>query len=238
MKTILRKAITLIRGPVEPITEEPVLVIRHPVHIVASPFKTASTTVGKALLHLGVGETEMIFHGRLQRKYAPVFREINKTIDDEVSAKNWIAKNKKDVCRALADLTPQLARFDIYSDAPFGHTHLHPFARKAIAPKARFIWVNRPMDDWIDSVRRWEISHPKVYPQHVQWDSDPDARAATMRARWDRHYTQYQRLAASYPRHCLELAVDDLKDYRALADFYGVDVPEGPLRKHNVSEDD
>ena len=213
-------------------------VIDTPVHIVASPFKTASTTVGKALLHLGVGQREMIFHGHLQREFIATFRAINKTVDDDISARDWIAEHKDEVRRQLAGLIPHLNRFDIYSDAPFGHTHLHPFARKAIAPKARFIWVNRPFQDWLDSVRRWEIAHPDVYPRYTMWESDPEARTATLRARWDRHYTQFQRLAAAFPDDCLELSVDDLSDYSALAAFYGIKAPDGPLQKHNVSRDD
>ena len=218
-------------------TEIQARAITRPVHIVASPFKTASTTVGKALLHLGVGQHEMQFHGVLQRNSMPLFRKINKTIGPKISAQNWIARHKHDVRTALADLIVQLDRFDIYSDAPFGHTHLHPFARKAIAPKARFIWVNRPVEEWLDSVRRWEISHPKVYPRHTMWETAPEERADIFRARWVRHHTQFQRLAAAFPQDCLELSMDDLQDYRVLADFYGLEVPEGPVVKHNVSRE-
>jgi hypothetical protein len=213
-------------------------VIAAPVYIVASPFKTASTTVGKALLHLNAGRHEMVFNGQLQQKYGTYFREINKTVPEDVSAKRWIADNQLEVRQTLSGLTRRLARFDIYSDAPFGHTHLHPFARKAIAPQARFIWVNRPMDEWLDSVRRWEIAHPDVYPRHVVWARNPEGRATTLRKRWDRHHKQFERLAADYPQDCLELSVDDLEDYRALAAFCGVAAPAGALRKHNVSRDD
>lgn len=239
MKLLLRKALSKIMGrrvARPPLADCPL--IEHPVHIVASPFKTASTTVGKALLHLEVGTREMIFHGRLQRKYAPHFRAINETVPDDIPARDWIAQNGEDTRRALAALIPNLARFDIYSDAPFGHTHLHPFARKAIAPKAKFIWVNRPVEEWLDSVRRWEIAHPKVYPAHTMWESDPDARTKVLSDRWARHYAQFQRLAAEYPQDCLELSLQDLEDYRALADFYGITAPDGPLHKHNVSRDD
>lgn len=48
--------------------------------------------------------------------------------------------------RGLERLAPLLVaarKFGVFHNAPIGHTHLHPFIRKIIAPEARFIWVNR-----------------------------------------------------------------------------------------------
>ena len=209
--------------------------ITRQIYIVASPYKTATTTVGDALVALGAGDKDMRYKAGLIKAYAEPIRTLNREITRETVFDDWLAANEGRVCRMLAEFTAHVAPFDIFSDAPFGHAHLHPFVRKAIAPKARFIWVNRPKEDWIASVRNWELTHPATYPKHQDWHTDPDARAAHLLKRRQRLWRQFKQLADARPDDCLTLQLRELATYDALAAFCGVPVPDNPVPRRNVS---
>ncbi|MEY1557954.1 sulfotransferase [Yoonia sp. R2331] len=209
--------------------------ISRPVYIVASPYKTATTTVGEALVTLGAGKKDMRYKAGLIKKYADPIRTLNREIKRKTDFDDWLAANETRVCQMLAGFTAHVAPFDIFSDAPFGHTQLHPFIRKAIAPKARFIWVNRPKDAWLASVRKWELSHPETYPKHDLWHTDPEAKIEMLMKRRRRQRLQFKALADARPDDCLTMHIDDLKTYDVLADFCGVPVPSAPVPRSNVS---
>ena len=210
--------------------------ISRQVYIVASPYKTATTTVGDALVTLGAGQKDMKYKAGLIKRYADPIRTLNQEIKLKTRFEDWLPENETRTCQMMAAFTAHVAAFDIFSDAPFGHTQLHPFIRKAIAPKARFIWVDRPIEAWLESVRKWELSHPNTYPKHDMWNTDPDAKVAMLTKRRTRQRLQFEQLAAACPDDCLTLHIDDLKTYDVLANFCGVPVPSAPVPRKNVSQ--
>lgn len=207
-----------------------------PVHIIASPYKTGSTSIGKSLIALGVGHREMQHDGALLREIKPAAQHYRKMLKKARDFHAFETAEKNNVLKAFKPLISSAVRYDIFHDAPMGHAHLHPFIRKIIAPEARFIWVNRDAEGWLESVRKWEVSHPDVYPHHDQWETDPDARKANRLAFWKRHHDAFLALADTFPDHCLELQWSDLKSYSALAAFYGVDEPEEAFPHDNAAK--
>lgn len=207
-----------------------------PVHIIASPYKTGSTSIGKSLIALGVGHREMQHDGALMKALKPAMREYRKKMKDVGDFRAFEAAEKDMVLERFRPLVVRAGRYDIFQDAPMGHTHLHPFIRKIIAPEARFIWVNRDTEGWLESVRKWETSHPEIYRHHGQWETDPDARMANRLRFWKRHHDAFRALADTFPEHCLELQWSDLKSYTALAKFYGVDEPTDTFPHTNASK--
>ncbi|MEM8633374.1 MAG: sulfotransferase [Pseudomonadota bacterium] len=133
---------------------------------------------------------------------------------------------------------PALNQFDIFADAPFGHGYIHPLVIRALAPEARFIWVNRDFDDWIESLCKWELSHPNTYSQkrRARWQQEPAAMIELMRQRWDLRYKAFLQVTEVFPSYCLELNLDDFVDYAALAAFYSVSLPAGARLKLNTSD--
>ena len=148
---------------------------------------------------------------------------------------DWIAAQGPEARMALNGLMPFLTEYDVFSDAPFGHGHIHPFILKAMAPRARFIWVNRPRKDWMKSVRAWEEAHPEIYPRHAEWRSDPETRRRGLRKLWQKRLTRFRRLAADYPQDCLELDITELQSWDVLAGFCKRPAPEGTPAVRNVS---
>jgi len=210
---------------------------RTPRYILASPHKTATTTVGHALVTLGAGQAEMPHSGDLLPAHRRTIRRLNLSIPREARARDWIASHGAAARAALRGLMPVLTRYDVFHDAPFGHGHIHPFILKAMAPGARFIWVNRPRKAWMRSVRAWEETHPEIYPRHVEWQTDPDMRRRELRKLWQRRLTRFRRLADDYPDDCLELDSSELRNWAALSEFCDQPVPGGAPAALNVRRD-
>ncbi|MCR8726827.1 sulfotransferase [Frigidibacter sp. ROC022] len=211
--------------------------LRHRVYIAASPYKTGTTSLGRALIELGAGTRDMGHAPRLIRLHQPLITRLNRMVDPEIGARDFLARHGDEVRREMRRMTAALARFDVFSDAPFGHTMIHPFLRKAVAPKARFIWLNRDFDAWIDSVRNWELSHPGTYPDHRLWIEAPERQIQLRRRLWQRSLRDFQRLEEAFPEDCLRVSLTSLTDYRTLARFCGLPPPEGPFPRLNTRDD-
>ncbi|WP_424941100.1 sulfotransferase [Aliiroseovarius sp. S253] len=230
MKTVLRSlASRLMTGP------SPTQ-IDGPVHIIASPYKTGSTSVGKSLIALGVGHSEMPHDGALMKALKPTLRHYRKQTRNVQDFRSFEAAEKGKILEHFKPLVAKAARHDIFHDAPMGHTHLHPFIRKIIAPEARFIWVNRDSEGWLESVRKWETSHPEIYRNHEVWETEPEVRIANRLKFWKRHHDAFRALADTFPEHCLELQWSDLKSYSALAKFYDVPEPKDAFPHTNAAK--
>ena len=206
-----------------------------PRYFIVSPYKTATTTVGNALITLGAGRHEMTFRRGVLNLHRADFQRFAKTIKKDTDTRTWISQNADAARQVLAPVMSQLLRYDVFSDAPFGHGHVHCCVLKAALPSARFIWVDRPVSDWLDSVRAWEISHPETYPKYTDWEDQPKRRRRKLRRKRIRLYEHFTQLAEAYPDDCLELSMKDLRSWDKLAAFCGVQVPEGAPAAQNVN---
>lgn len=209
-----------------------------PIHVVVSPYKTGTTSIEQALVTLGIGAAPMPYNGAALRQWLPRLRRLNARAFDTENPKRWLRKRGPFVRERLAAAYPFLNRFDIFADAPFGHGHIHPLVIAALAPEARFIWVNRDFDDWINSLRKWELAHPKTYSAKrlALWQKSPDDMVELMRHRWHSRHKAFRQIAELSPSQCLELTFEDFTDYSALSNFYGVRAPEGTLPRLNASD--
>ena len=211
------------------------LTFSHPVTFIASPYKTATTSVGKALITLKVHRSEMPYKRGMLARHRDTFRQANRIAGSVRTARRFFETHVDEVRQVMAGVMPDVSPYDLFSDAPLGHVHLHPFVRRAIAPDSKFIWVHRDEADWIASVRRWEESHPDLYPRHVHWTTDPPRRPRELRGLWKRSLKHFVALEEMFPHDCLQIGIGDLGDYEKLAAFYGVDAPEKPLKRYNVT---
>jgi len=206
-----------------------------PVHIIASPYKTGTTSVSKALVALGVGKNPMPHKGQLLRETRPLLRPWNTLANKAEDFASFSAEHGAALREDMKDLVEAIARFDVFHDAPMGHGHLHPFLCKVLAPQANFIWVSRKFRDWVASVRHWEETHPETYPAHTEWQTAPEQRRERKRNHRRQKWQQFQRIRQHDPASALVLDWKDLSDYTALASFYGVPAPDEDFPKANVS---
>ena len=206
------------------------------VHVIASPYKTGSSSMGKALRSLGIGQAEMPHRARLLRPHRHALRAFNAAAQGMTDPDAFLAVHGATARGALHRLLGHLAPFDVFADYPFGHDHMHVFLRLALAPEARFIWIHRDFDAWTDSVRRWEESHPETYPRHHLWQTEAPARRAALKARWEARLSEFRQLAAARPDRCLEVRLESLNDdLGPLLEFYGITAtPETRFPRRNV----
>ncbi|MGJ8547370.1 MAG: sulfotransferase [Sulfitobacter sp.] len=229
MKRVLRRAAAHLRPAPQAVSQD------RPRYFIASPYKTATTTVGAALIELGAGQRDMRYARAVMQAHRAEIAALTKAVPRDISAKDYLAAHGPEVRERLKGLLPHLERYDVFSDAPFGHSHIHPFILKALSPQARFIWVNRGQKDWLASVRAWEEKHPDVYPRHVEWARDADARAKLLCQMRRQRLRRLRRLAQDFPHDCLMMDIADLQSWKTLADFCGLPAPEGAPGQHNVS---
>ncbi|MCK0168322.1 sulfotransferase [Jannaschia sp. S6380] len=208
---------------------------RRPSYFVVSPYKTATTTVGRALADLGAGRAVMPYCAALPRARRDAFARWEARMAGFDDAAAFLASRGAEVRRRFARVALLMTPFDIFADAPFGHGQVHPVLIRALAPRARFIWVDRPLQDWLESVRHWEETHPETYPGCRQWRTRPDTRIAQVTARRDRAWRNFRAAADAFPEDCLELRMEELRDHGRLAAFCGVRDPGRPIRPRNVS---
>lgn len=209
-------------------------VIAGPVHVVVSPFKTGTTSVGRALVEMGVGRAEMPSGNEILQTHQTLISEANALTKEDVGFKAFRAEHSQHIRTKLQPIVHAISPFDVFQDAPFGHTHLHPFVRKILAPRAKFIWVNRDRDSWLESVQQWEQSHPHLYSRHDKWRTDPDGEAELRMTHWRAAFRCFKRMRRGAPNDCLLLEWDDLQTYDRLAGFYGVAPPDAAFPKENM----
>lgn len=213
--------------------------LARPVHIAASPYKTGTTSLGRALIGLGVGHREMPYSPAVLRAHRRVIARYNKAANRSESAAAFLEAHGADAVAELRGFTRALAPYDVFPDAPFGHNHLHPFLQKALAPRARFIWVNRDIPDWVASVRRWEEGHPEVYPRRVrEWQADPRQRRRALRRTWQKRHARFLQLAEAFPGDCLEVHLSELDTMDPLCRFYGLEETGQPFPRRNIGSRD
>ncbi|MBU2980668.1 hypothetical protein KO498_02465 [Lentibacter algarum] len=208
----------------------------HRIHIICSPYKTASSSVEQALVDIGVAKKPMPYSRAILRDNRELLLKWRQTANAAKTYDNFVSLHSSEVFAELSAYLKPLRKFDIFADAPFGHTHTHSFVRKLVAPKAVHIWINRDFDAWVDSVHRWEVSHPEIYAGKLKiWDTDPDRRLLMLRRLWNTNYRAFAELRGHFPDDCLELQFEELGDYTSLAAFYGVQAPAKPFPLRNVN---
>lgn len=213
------------------------LVDDRPVHIVASPFKTGTSSLGRALIELGVARRDMGYRRNLLLRLKPIKQVVNEELDLAPDPRAWLWANAARLRTEMSFLIEAAAGCDVFSDAPLGHTHLHPAIRKVLFPGARFIWVDREFDDWIESVRNWEITHPDTYTNWRVWERNPGKRIDRLRENRERHYRRFRIAADLFPEDFLEVPMRALS-YAPLCEFYGVPDPGKAFPQLNVSAKD
>lgn len=210
--------------------------ITRTVHIVHSPFKTGTTSMGAFLIDAGVGERDSKYRGPLLRRSRKVIGEAN-AYAREADRFSILERDLGDRIRALlGEFTRTLSSFDVFSDAPLGHTVMDPFVKRLIAPAAKFIWINRDFDDWLASVEHWEVTHPQIYPNHGDWETD---RGKAILRCWRLRTNAYKRfslLADQFPGECLEVSLEDQAISRKVGEFYGVAAPAFPRKNISASD--
>lgn len=197
--------------------------------IFVGPYKGGSTSVGEALGMVGfraIGHEPRLLDPRLEGALNAANR-----IVQHYDSLDAIPQNLQKAIRlALAEIQPLMRRADVYHDWPLGHDLIDPFIKKLLMPAARFIFLDRNGNEWIESVMahdRWLYGHNAVV-RSPEGDSFLLTYRHLLRKR-------YELLEACSPGSVLFMQVSD--GWAPLALFFGFSPPRSEFPMRNRSSD-
>ncbi len=198
-----------------------------PIVTIHSPFKTGTTTIGAALVILGIGAEDHGFHRELNRGYKNEIDKANSLALNATSFSVFRKKHQRSIELLVGALFEFAKGYQIFGDVPFGHLRIHPFVKKLMLPTAKFIWINRNEKAWLASARNWHLSHPEIYPNaEKNWKLNPEIEIYKLIRMRDEGFTEFGKLIKEFPQDCLVLSLEKDARWEPLCRFFGLPVPE------------
>lgn len=198
--------------------------------IFVSPFKTGTTSIGRALQLLNYrviiysptifseSEYQLIFLANDLVKQYKTFRHIPETI-------------KSELVPMLSDLiSSKMVDYDCATDYPMGHECIHPYIRKLIFPDAKFIFLDRDEESFVKSVKHHETITLDP-PPHIKlfWEY----RTLSSTYTWNNYQAwraNYEDLQSVFPKDVLFMDIN--QGWDPLLDFLNIgkkeDLPNFP----------
>ena len=125
-------------------------------NIFISPYKSGSTSLGMALSILGYKDMSWnpnLFTNEQYILISDSNRFSHNYFTDSIYNKtnNSIIQDLKKILYFVKELS---ANYNSFSDSPIGHEFIDPVLKKIIWENAKFIFVQRPINDWIISTKK------------------------------------------------------------------------------------
>lgn len=187
----------------------PARTLDHDLWIIAAPYCSGGEVLAEALLSWKLAHRVDVENLNQLHAFRPWITEANATVQSHLAPHTYLERHAARVREILRPVIKALSRYDLFLHGPLGQTVLHPYVCKAIAPKARMIWISRKRKAWFNAIEALECTNPISYPEHVGWAQDRAGREALL---WDRRRIErrkFLRLAKAFPQDCLDIRSDD-----------------------------
>eukprot|EP00443_Scrippsiella_acuminata_P039301 CAMPEP_0115169488 /NCGR_PEP_ID=MMETSP0270-20121206/1294_1 /TAXON_ID=71861 /ORGANISM="Scrippsiella trochoidea, Strain CCMP3099" /LENGTH=369 /DNA_ID=CAMNT_0002582187 /DNA_START=12 /DNA_END=1119 /DNA_ORIENTATION=- len=179
---------------------------RHKIIIHSVP-KTGSTTLGAALGRLGY--RDCAWNPDVWQKWGNALKKANQQVEG-LRFNNISEKHKGLDSIKPSGFVRDTRHCDSASDFPLGHDQVDLRVKTIIWPRAKYIWLNRSEDAWLDSHWRWEHRTNKSFkPDDPGLASQRKANAERDRQRKAAALAQILELQAIAPQSVLIMAVED-----------------------------
>lgn len=215
--------------------------------IFVSPFKGGTTSVAAALERVGFkrakyeidydfGNAKMPKH-TFSKKTLALIGELNKAIDSIGKFEAISEPIKNDIQHLLAEeMTLCASCGDVHDDYPLGHDSIHPYIKKIVFQDSKFIFLERPMDEYITSVRNHVLDKRRRHVfGHCRGifcgSSIGDIVTLDNYRKWK---SNYMNLKKNFPKDVLIMDLED--GWGPLASFLGFEVPKTDFPWANKSE--
>jgi hypothetical protein len=199
-----------------------------------SPFKTGTTTIGAALVELGIGKADHGYHPELEKKYSNEIDTANSLAVSSPTYSEFEKQHGAEVSSLISALFAYASDYRVFGDFPFGHLRIHPFVKRLMVPNSGFIWIDRDEDAWLKSARDWQLAHPRIYPKaREHWARDPDSETSRLIRMKTEGLTEYRKLARQFPQDCLILKLETDFHWAFLCKFLDVPIPDTPFPNLN-----
>lgn len=202
-------------------------VYEDPVVIIHSPFKTGTTTIGWALVMAGFSDRDQGFRRDLNRGYKQQIDAANALAKKYDSFAVFRVQRGQEVAALMQGLLQHALGYRIFGDVPFGHLRIHPFVKKLIMPNAKFIWIDREQEAWLNSARKWQMAWPSVYPNaDRRWADNPERERRKLKRLWNNGLREFRKLQQEFPQDCLVISLEADAGWQPLCDFLDLPVPD------------
>jgi len=204
--------------------------------IFISPFKGGSTSVAAALESVGFKRATydidhefgdaMIPKVPFSKRTLALIDAVNKIADSFEkfeSIPNQIALEIKSLIER--PIRPCVEGAIVHDDYPMGHEFVHPYVKKIVFGECKFIFIERPMDEYVASVKNHVFNkrHRHIFG-HCRGLFDTslgDFITAENYRRWKSRYLDLKRV---FPDDVLIMDLEE--GWTPLASFLGFEVPE------------
>eukprot|EP00908_Phaeocystis_cordata_P013907 Transcript_25018.p1 GENE.Transcript_25018~~Transcript_25018.p1 ORF type:complete len:302 (-),score=11.35 Transcript_25018:90-902(-) len=216
---------------------------------VASMQKTASTSIGTALAMLGLRDCG--FHEPLYLALRTHIDELNALLRPHEGGDGLLGHFGESLSSSLAVATRALPlaelvfnatlHCDSFSDYPLGLDLPRLSVRELLFPGSQYIWVDRPTDEWLASLRHHSFRYEPGQREHwgnasfATWASQ-SSRAQKALAKKSEDRLQLQAFATSSVERearVLWLNISELS-FRPLASFLGRPLPATAFPMQNL----
>ena len=205
--------------------------------IFVSPFKGGTTSIAVALDMVGFKRWDSTNISKIQNWACGSNSLINKRYIDLISEVNKVAESfgifediPKDFSLEIKKLLTNffLKTFgchQVADDYPLGHDFIHPYIKKIVLNDCKFIFIERPMDEYVASVKNHVLNkryrHIFGHCRGLFGTSLGDFITAENYRRWKSRYLDLKRV---FPDDVLIMDLED--GWAPLASFLGFQVPE------------
>lgn len=215
--------------------------------IFVSPFKGGTTSVAVALERVGFkrakyefdhsfGNARMPKHSFSKRTLA-LIGEINKAVDSFGKFEAIPESFKCEIKSLLSDDIDLCGSYgEVHDDFPLGHDSVHPYIKKIVFLDSKFIFLERPIDEYVRSVRNHVLNKKN---RHVFGhcsslfcaSSICDLLTVENYKKWKSNHLD---LKKNFPKDVLIMDLED--GWEPLASFLGFEAPKTDFPWANKSE--
>lgn len=205
--------------------------------VFVSPFKGGTTSISRALSMFGFRTAQYQVSKKFGDANIPLvplgsvplslIGPINDLLDSYQSFSDIPQEVSDQVKLLLGEAMRNcMEGFDVADDYPMGHDFIHPFAKKMVFSDSKFIFVERPIDEYIESIKKHTFNSKHIHAHGKErwlFCGGPSGELLT-EINYKKWKSRYLRLRDCFPKDVL---IMDLADgWVPLASFFDLDVPD------------
>lgn len=209
--------------------------LRTDIFIVHSMAKTGTTSIGHALITLGLAKQDHQWHPELNDKFKVTIDDCNKIVKKYEFFDDIESEIKSLIYTAFKPFISEIADYNLFTDFPVGHVRIDPYVKKILFPKCKLIWNDREIDSWINSIKKWEIKNIAVFPTaNKRWSQEQES--ITSQRLKNRYHIEKKRminLQKSFPNDILIRNIDS--GWSELCSFLALELPKEKFPVSNIN---
>jgi uncharacterized CHY-type Zn-finger protein len=209
--------------------------------IFISPFKGGTTSVAAALERVGLKRATYDWNvtpapeaagDLLTKKDFEIINCTNKIVESFCAFEDIEPNTKEEINLILnKKLHSLISRLDgevpnVFDDWPLGHDFIHPFVKKIIFPYSKFIFLERPIEEYVESVKNHSLNpeHKHINTSSIDIFCKTSLGLKLSNINFNKLKSYYISLKQSFPNDVLIMDLED--GWTPLACFLDFEIPK------------